>query len=114
MESAFFNSKLPSELEHVTPYIYNNPNKFKITSFESSKDLSDFRWTVDEIEDFKFVTMIYEELYDLNNNFSSDEIFNLLANKPHLMQVNNIFTRNQGMLKSLELDKKIDSKKYPG
>ena len=36
LRSAILNSKLSSELEHVTPYISKNPQKFKLLNFQNN------------------------------------------------------------------------------
>ena len=56
MEAAWHESDLPSEREHVTPFIYNRPDRFRLGSFKGEEDLSGLRWTVDEPADFEFVT----------------------------------------------------------
>ena len=58
LEKTWKESVLPSEREHVTPYIYNNPEKFKIFNFRNKIDLSKYRWAVDEEEDLFFVHFI--------------------------------------------------------
>ena len=55
LESSWLSAKNPSEREHVTPFIYNNPEKFSISQVKHSKNLSHFQWTLDREED---VTLI--------------------------------------------------------
>ena len=59
LERAFREAKLPSEREHVTPYIWKNSRLFRAHNFEHSTDLSYLRWTVDYEEDMDFVKAIY-------------------------------------------------------
>ena len=47
LKKAWKHAKKPSEREHVTPYFYNNPDQFKIFDVKNSKDISNFRWTID-------------------------------------------------------------------
>ena len=47
------------EREHVTQYIYHNPDKFKIGNIVSNRNLSFLRWTIDKEEDLKMVNTIY-------------------------------------------------------
>jgi len=104
LEQAWKEAQLSSEHEHVTPYIYNNPQKFKLGNFENTIDLSHLRWTVDEPEDFEFVTKVYESLYPINPEFSMNDILDLLSKQPDLMTINNMFARNEGYQKSLDED----------
>lgn len=96
---------LPSEKEHVTQFFLNRPQDFNIGVFDYPENLSHFRWTVDEPEDFLFVRKIYDELYDNNPFFSTKEILNLLSRQPDLCKINDKFIRNEGLQKSLNEDK---------
>lgn len=73
------------EREHVTPYIYEHSELFRLKSFVADGDLSMYRWTLDTLEDWKFVTAIYEAL---GPNFSTQNVLNLLAERPALGQLN--------------------------
>jgi len=106
LRSAILNSKWSSELEHVTPYISKNPQKFKLFNFQNNVDLSQMRWCVDEKEDLVFVKKIFEKLSP-KFIFSMDEILKILKNEPTLLQINNKIIRDEEYLKSLKNDKKI-------
>ena len=62
LENAWLNSKDEYEQEHVTPYFYRNPNHFKISVLKNPKDLSNFKWTVDTLDDFLFVQKIISKI----------------------------------------------------
>lgn len=74
--------------EHVTIYIYEHAKQFKLYSVENDKDLSHYRWTVDEEKDLKFVREIYKSLYRGENIFLMKDILSLLKKKPHLRETN--------------------------
>ena len=97
---------LPSELEHVMPYIRNN-SRFKKFNLENEEDLSEHRWTVDNSEDFEFIERIYKELYLKNNKFNAHDILKLLEKKPHIKDKNYHIMRNEGALKSYKEDKEF-------
>jgi spore coat polysaccharide biosynthesis protein SpsF len=79
------NSSLTSyQKEHVTPYFYQNPDKFKLGNFSQSIDFSRLRWTVDTETDFEFVKVIYEALYPTNSKFSMQDILEFLKSNPKL------------------------------
>jgi spore coat polysaccharide biosynthesis protein SpsF len=105
LEEAWREAKLPSEREHVTPFIIKRPERFKLGSVKGQEDLSALRWTVDEPEDFELVTRIYEALYPQNPYFTTRDILEFLDRNPHLIQINSAFQRNEGYQKSLEKDK---------
>lgn len=111
LERSWREHTLPSHAEHVTQYIRQNPEKFRIFSYESSQDLSDFRWTVDEPEDFELVRKIYEALYPKKNDFSTADILAYIAKHPELKTLNSKFIRDEGLIKSLEMDKQALLKK---
>mgnify|MGYP004301582893 CR=1 FL=1 len=102
-----YNATLPSEIEHVTQYINKNPDKFKNEHFDCDKDLSHLRWTVDEPEDFVLVEKIYQALYEKNSCFLTNDILNLLKERPALANINDRFIRNEGLKKSLKEDKEL-------
>ena len=104
---ANMNATLPSEMEHVTQYFINNSKYFNNSIYESKKDLSSFRWTVDEPEDFILVEKIYKSLYKKNPLFLTNDILNLLEERSDLDNINEGFIRNQGLGKSLEEDIKF-------
>jgi len=101
------NAVLPSEIEHVTQYIVTRPEQFTNRVFEFYQDLSHLRWTVDEPEDFVLVEKIYQALYELNPTFLTNDILNLLQDRPTLSNINDRFTRNEGLEKSLKDDKEF-------
>ena len=106
LKTAWQEAKLPSHLEHVTPFINSQPNRFIIKSLKEEKDLSHHRWTVDEVEDFEFVKHIYEELYPSKPDFDTKDILALLEKKPELYKINQKFKRNEGMQSSIKKDDK--------
>jgi spore coat polysaccharide biosynthesis protein SpsF len=106
LKEAWECATLPSELEHVMPYIRNN-SRFKKFNLEYKEDLSAHRWTVDKPEDFEFIERIYEELYLKNNKFNARDILKLLEKKPHIKDKNYHIMRNEGAIKSYEEDKEF-------
>lgn len=105
LEQAYQLAKKPSEREHVTPFIRNNPHLFNLSNYNHQPDLSHFRWTVDEPNDFELVTKIYENLYANKPNFKLTDIINLMQQQPELTMINNHIIRNEGLLKSEQEDK---------
>ena len=72
--------------EHVTPYIYNNPNLFEIMGVKNDNDYSHMRWTVDTPEDLAFVRLVYKHFE--HDHFSWHEVISLLDKKPELTDIN--------------------------
>jgi len=46
---------VPSDREHVTPFIWRQPRRFRHLNVEDTEDYSGLRWTVDTEEDLQFV-----------------------------------------------------------
>ncbi len=74
--------------EHVTPWIYNHPEVFRLGSLRNEEDLGALRWTVDEAADFDFVTAVYERLYTDNPGFGMADVLRLLENEPEIAEIN--------------------------
>ena len=101
LERAWREARLPSEREHVTPYIYHHPELFRLKSVEQAEDMSSLRWTVDEPADFVFVERVYGELYPSNPAFTTHDVLALIRKRPELLDINARFGRNEGYAKSL-------------
>ena len=86
LEKCWMNAKKSSEKEHVTPFIYNHPELFKIGHIEYKKNISHLHWTVDQIEDFKFVELIFKKIK--KRPILMDDILELLENEPELLEIN--------------------------
>ena len=64
----------PYDREHVTPFLYNNPKRFRIATHEQAADEGEVRWTVDRPDDLAFVRAVYDELYASDPAFTSDDV----------------------------------------
>ena len=89
------NANSAIEREHVTPYIYRNPDIFKLFSYSIEDDLSKYRWTVDYPEDFELIRIIIMGLYPDKADFNMFDIINLMNSDASLMQINSQFTKEQ-------------------
>lgn len=107
LETAWREAELPSHREHVIPFVCRQPERFYLGYFRSAVPLGHHRWTVDESEDFVFVTAVYEALYPEKPDFRMWDILEFLARHPELLRVNERFERNAGRRKALEEDAKF-------
>ena len=78
----------PVEREHVTPFVYRRPERFRLCSVESEVDLSRHRWTVDEAGDLAFVREVYEALYSSMPDFGVDAVIELGRRRPDILGLN--------------------------
>ncbi|NOW05993.1 cytidylyltransferase domain-containing protein [Clostridium beijerinckii] len=88
LENAFLKSEKDYEREHVTPYLYDFNNKFKIKEYKNSYDYSNYRVTLDTIEDLKVIESIFERLYCENSNFHMQEVVEFLKQNPEVVNIN--------------------------
>lgn len=105
LETMWKNAALPSEREHVTPYLYNHSDKFHIYSLEHSTNISHLRFTIDRINDLKLIQKIVQKIKKepilLNN------ILEVIKKEPTLLEINKDYIPNEGYLKSLKDDEKF-------
>jgi spore coat polysaccharide biosynthesis protein SpsF len=101
LEKAWKNAKLPSEREHVTPFIYKPGNGFRLINVDCTEDLSYLRYTVDRIEDLKLVREIVKNI--TNRPILVKHIVDLYKNKPELFEINKN-VKHDGYLSALKKD----------
>lgn len=104
LAAAACEARLPSQREHVTPFIYAHPQRFRLGSYRSTDDRSHMRWTVDDIDDLEFVDGIYRALYPENPAFTTDDVVSYLAAHPEIASLNSRHRRNEGYVRSLSRD----------
>jgi len=90
LEKAHVGAKKPSEREHVTPYIYNNPQIFNLGEVraEEASYGSDIRITLDTEEDYTLLCAVFDYLYSGNEFFGTGAIIKLFRDKPWLNNIN--------------------------
>ncbi|WP_295711229.1 glycosyltransferase family protein [Mucilaginibacter sp.] len=91
LRQAWENAGRPLELEHTTPYIWENPLIFSVgnVTWPTGMDFSmSHRFTIDYPEDYYFIERVFAELYPICNQFSCQDILNLLNRKPEIYQLN--------------------------
>ena len=72
---------------HVTPYIYEHPEKFRLLSVTSENDYSRHRWTVDNEKDLELVRSIYQRLAG-SSDFLWRDVLTLFHDAPELAELN--------------------------
>lgn len=107
LSTAWREATLPSEREHVGPYLKNHPERFHLGRYEKFQNLGHLRWTVDEERDLRFIRAIYEKLYREGEIFLTGDILDLLQREPDLREINAGIIRNEGYLRSLERESEV-------
>lgn len=106
IERAWHDARLPSEREHVGPYIEKNrQNEFKVGGLIKFTGLGHHRWTLDQEQDYQFLTAVFDELSIVDKIFKTSEVLDLMERKPELMNINSGIIRNEGYQMSLEAEK---------
>jgi spore coat polysaccharide biosynthesis protein SpsF len=112
LSEAYHNATLPSEKEHVTPYIIKNPH-FRQGNVKNTVDISGYqnlRWTLDYDADYFFIKLVYKYLYPhsyCGRCFLMEDVLQLMKEKPELLLINTHIPANEGYQKSLQEDEKF-------
>ncbi|WCJ60814.1 glycosyltransferase family protein [Fontisphaera persica] len=88
LDQAHREAHLPREREHVTPYLYQHPEKFRLHSYRAPEDWSQYRWTLDTPEDWALIEAIYQALYRTEQPFTTRQVLEWLQARPDLAQLN--------------------------
>ena len=88
LETAHQQAHQPAEREHVTPYIWQQPERFRLCDYVDTHDRSDWRLTVDTPEDLALVRRIYHELYAQQPDFHYAQLVALLEANPDWLAIN--------------------------
>lgn len=104
LEQTWREAKLPSEREHVTPYIWEHPDKFRVHHIQNNKDLSHIRLAIDEPKDYELFTVIFEKI----ENPTLENVLAFLDKNPEVRKINSSILADEGYVKSLKDDKKIN------
>jgi spore coat polysaccharide biosynthesis protein SpsF len=81
---------MAAEREHVTPFVYWRPERYRIRNVTSPVDLSHHRWTVDTPEDYELVSRIFEHLMPTRPNFTQADVLRLLDARPEWTTINHL------------------------
>lgn len=76
----------PYEREHVTPFMYWKQDH--VLQVYDRGEYSNKRWTLDTMEDYQFLTAVYDGLYHGSPDFYMREICNYLEEHPEIEKLN--------------------------
>ena len=88
LEAAWQEANKADEREHVTPFLYRHPERFRLQQYRQAINRSHLRWTVDTPEDFQLISLILNELYPEKPDFTQDNILQLLDKHPGWLAIN--------------------------
>lgn len=101
LQSAWQMARDIPDREHVTLFIRRHPGIFRLKSLKGYLDLSAHRWTIDEKRDYDFLNAVAMRLAEKGKYGCLNEILELLAADPGLLEINRDIRRNEGLEKSL-------------
>lgn len=84
LEAAWREAADPYEREHVTPFLYRRPERFRLGHVNSPVDRSNLRWTVDYPADLDFVREVYAALYPGKPAFTTEDVAALPVNSARI------------------------------
>jgi spore coat polysaccharide biosynthesis protein SpsF len=89
LETAFREAVKPFHREHTTPFLWDQPDRFRLANVGYEKDLSmSHRFTIDYREDYAFIQAVFEALDRPGEVFSLEEILAFLERKPEVLFLN--------------------------
>ena len=77
-----------SHREHVTQYIYQHPERFRLAHLTQTPDLGLLRWTVDTPADFEMVSKVFAGLAGHDNDFLQQDVLDFLERHPEIVAIN--------------------------
>ena len=87
LELAWSKSTDAYQRAHVAPYMYQNPQLFKVLAIKGEKDYSSLRWTLDTEEDLEFLRAVYSR-FSGRDDFEWRDVLSVLEREPHLSELN--------------------------
>lgn len=87
LETAWREASKPYQRQHVAPFIYQHPERFRLVNVAAPVNCSHMRWTVDTPEDLGFVRAVYARLGG-DGMFDWRAVLDLLAREPELAAMN--------------------------
>ena len=76
------------EREHVTPFLWQHPERFALSNVEHDVDLSHHRWTVDTLADVDLIKRMLEASYLSNPEFNLQDYLKLIDENPEWKYIN--------------------------
>jgi spore coat polysaccharide biosynthesis protein SpsF len=87
LEKAWREAVEPNQREHVLPFLYDPPGRFRVVRLDAERDYGTLRWTVDTPQDLEFVRQVYARL-GTRSDFGWRDILALVQAEPALARIN--------------------------
>lgn len=87
LEKAWIQANQPYEREHVMPYLYNQPGRFKTLVLQNEPDLGNERWTVDTPSDLEMIRIVFHHFRN-QPGFRWNDVKLFLEEHPEVVTIN--------------------------
>lgn len=87
LDTAWKEADQAYQREHVMPYLYDPPGRFRVLHVRNDEDLGSYRWTVDTAEDLAFIRAVFEH-FAPEEDFDWRDILALVRSRPDLAALN--------------------------
>ena len=94
LDSANSEARTAYDREHVTPFIWQRPERFRAVELGYWPDRRFWRLTVDTQEDYDLVSQVYNRLYPKNPVFGFSDLEELFRTEPNLLQINRKYAQD--------------------
>ena len=105
LEKTWKNAILPSEREHVSPYMKKNSNIFKQFNLRNKIKVPLLRLTIDRKDDLELFRIVISKISE--RPILMDNILKLYTNEPKLFEINSHIDSLEGYNKSIKYDKEF-------
>lgn len=104
LATAWREATLPSDREHVTPFLRKQPERFRRVTVTALADMSALRWTVDHPDDLAHVQALLAAVQANGpTGFDRFDLYRAIEREAALRQARE-HARNEGYAKSLQSD----------
>ncbi len=83
LDAAWREARDPYEREHVTPFVWRRPERFRVVNVADVDDRSSWRLTLDTVDDLERLRAIWARL---GNDAGLDDVVTLLGGEPQLLK----------------------------
>jgi spore coat polysaccharide biosynthesis protein SpsF len=87
LKKAWQKAREPFEREHVMPWFYSVPGRFKVEILDHYPDYGNHRWTIDTLDDYLLLQEIFNRLSD-PLQASWYDVLKIIEQNPDLERIN--------------------------
>ena len=90
LEEAWRTADQPFQREHVTPFIWDQPARYRLANVSREDDgwYHRYRWTLDYPADYDFIRTVFERLYPAHPDFDTAALMALVDSHPDIHAIN--------------------------